>query len=78
MRDVPNGWLIRYIHVNGAFMFFIVLYGHLFKGLYYGSCMKPRRLLRCSGVVLFLLVIGAAVTGYVLPWGANEFFGEQP
>ena len=75
MRDVPNGWLIRYIHANGASMFFIVLYGHLFRGLYYGSYMKPRRLLWCSGVVLFLLVMGAAFTGYVLPWGQMSFWG---
>jgi ubiquinol-cytochrome c reductase cytochrome b subunit len=75
MRDVPNGWFIRYTHANGASMFFIVLYCHLFRGLYYGSYMKPRQLLWCSGVVLFLLVMGAAFTGYVLPWGQMSFWG---
>lgn len=75
MRDVPNGWLIRYIHSNGASMFFIVLYCHLFRGLYYGSYMKPRQSLWCSGVILFLLVMGTAFTGYVLPWGQMSFWG---
>ena len=75
MRDVPNGWLIRYVHANGASMFFIVVYSHIFRGLYYGSYMKPRQLLWCSGVVLFLLVMGTAFTGYVLPWGQMSFWG---
>jgi ubiquinol-cytochrome c reductase cytochrome b subunit len=75
MRDVPNGWLIRYIHANGASMFFIVIYAHIFRGLYYGSYMKPRQLLWCSGVVLFLLIMGTAFTGYVLPWGQMSFWG---
>lgn len=75
MRDVPNGWFIRYVHANGASMFFIVLYSHIFRGLYYGSYMKPRQLLWCSGVVLFLLVMGTAFTGYVLPWGQMSFWG---
>ena len=75
MRDVPNGWFIRYTHANGASMFFIVLYCHLFRGLYYGSYMKPRQMLWCTGVVLFLLVMGAAFTGYVLPWGQMSFWG---
>lgn len=75
MRDVPYGWLLRYIHANGASMFFIVLYAHIFKGLYYGSYMKPRQMLWCSGVILFLLVMGAAFTGYCLPWGQMSFWG---
>ena len=75
MRDVPNGWFIRYTHANGASMFFIVVYCHIFRGLYYGSYMKPRQLLWCSGVVLFLLIMGAAFTGYVLPWGQMSFWG---
>ena len=75
MRDVPNGWFIRYTHANGASMFFIVLYAHLFRGLYYGSYMKPRQSLWCSGVILFLLVMGTAFTGYVLPWGQMSFWG---
>lgn len=75
MRDVPNGWFIRYVHANGASMFFIVVYSHIFRGLYYGSYMKPRQLLWCSGVVIFLLLMGAAFTGYVLPWGQMSFWG---
>jgi ubiquinol-cytochrome c reductase cytochrome b subunit len=67
MRDVPNGWLIRYIHANGASMFFIVVYAHICRGLYYGSYMEPRELLWCSGVILLLLMMGTAFTGYVLP-----------
>jgi ubiquinol-cytochrome c reductase cytochrome b subunit len=75
MRDVPNGWFIRYVHANGASMFFIVVYSHIFRGLYYGSYMKPRQLLWCSGVVLMLLIMGTAFTGYVLPWGQMSFWG---
>jgi ubiquinol-cytochrome c reductase cytochrome b subunit len=75
MRDVPNGWLIRYIHANGASMFFIVVYGHICRGLYYGSYMKPRESLWCSGVVLLLLMMATAFTGYVLPWGQMSLWG---
>lgn len=75
MRDVPSGWFIRYTHSNGASMFFIAVYAHIFRGLYYGSYMKPRQLLWCSGVVLFLLLMGTAFTGYVLPWGQMSFWG---
>lgn len=75
MRDVPNGWLIRYVHANGASMFFIVVYLHIFRGLYYGSYMKPRETLWCSGVLLFVLMMGTAFTGYVLPWGQMSFWG---
>ena len=75
MRDVPNGWFIRYVHANGASMFFIAVYSHIFRGLYYGSYMKPRQLLWCSGVVLLLLIMGTAFTGYVLPWGQMSFWG---
>jgi ubiquinol-cytochrome c reductase cytochrome b subunit len=75
MRDVTNGWLIRYIHANGASMFFIVVYCHVFRGLYYGSYMKPRELLWCSGVILLLLMMATAFTGYVLPWGQMSFWG---
>ena len=75
MRDVPNGWLLRYIHANGASMFFIVVYSHIFRGLYYGSYMKPREILWCSGVVLFVLMMATAFTGYVLPWGQMSFWG---
>ena len=75
MRDVKNGWLVRYIHANGASMFFMVVYGHICRGLYYGSYMAPREVLWCSGVVLFFLLMGAAFTGYVLPWGQMSFWG---
>jgi ubiquinol-cytochrome c reductase cytochrome b subunit len=75
MRDVKHGWLIRYIHANGASMFFIVVYCHICRGLYYGSYMEPRQLLWCSGVIIFLLMMGTAFTGYVLPWGQMSFWG---
>jgi ubiquinol-cytochrome c reductase cytochrome b subunit len=75
MRDVNNGWLIRYIHANGASMFFIVVYCHIFRGLYYGSYMQPRQLLWCSGVIIFILMMGTAFLGYVLPWGQMSFWG---
>ena len=67
MRDVNNGWLIRYIHANGASMFFILVYSHIFRGLYFGSYMHPRQLLWCSGVVIFILMMATAFMGYVLP-----------
>lgn len=75
MRDIPNGWLIRYIHSNGASMFFIVVYSHICRGLYYGSYMKPREFVWCSGVIIFFLMMGTAFTGYVLPWGQMSFWG---
>lgn len=75
MRDVPNGWLIRYIHANGASMFFMVVYAHICRGLYYGSYMAPRQLLWCSGVVILLLMMATAFTGYVLPWGQMSLWG---
>jgi len=75
MRDVNNGWLIRYIHSNGASMFFFVVYCHIFRGLYYGSYIKPRGLLWCSGVVIFFLMMATAFIGYVLPWGQMSFWG---
>jgi quinol-cytochrome oxidoreductase complex cytochrome b subunit len=75
MRDVNNGWLIRYMHANGASMFFIVVYSHIFRGLYYGSFMAPREHLWCSGVIIFLLMMATAFMGYVLPWGQMSFWG---
>ena len=75
MRDVNNGWLIRYIHANGASMFFIVVYCHIFRGLYYGSYMHPRQLLWCSGVIIFIVMMATAFLGYVLPWGQMSFWG---
>lgn len=75
MRDVNNGWLIRYMHANGASMFFIVVYSHIFRGLYYGSYIAPREYLWCSGVIIFLLMMATAFMGYVLPWGQMSFWG---
>jgi ubiquinol-cytochrome c reductase cytochrome b/c1 subunit len=75
MRDVNYGWLIRYIHANGASMFFIAVYIHLARGLYYGSYKKPRELLWILGVVLLLLMMATAFMGYVLPWGQMSFWG---
>ena len=75
MRDVNYGWLLRYIHMNGGSMFFIVVYIHIFRGLYYGSYKAPRELLWMLGVVIFLLMMATAFMGYVLPWGQMSFWG---
>jgi ubiquinol-cytochrome c reductase cytochrome b subunit len=75
MRDVNYGWLLRYVHMNGASMFFIILYIHIFRGMYYGSYKAPRELLWMTGVALFLLVMATAFMGYVLPWGQMSYWG---
>lgn len=75
MREVNYGWLMRYIHMNGASMFFIVVYIHMFRGLYYGSYKAPRELLWILGVVILLLMMATAFLGYVLPWGQMSFWG---
>lgn len=75
MRDVNMGWLIRYLHSNGASMFFIVVYIHIFRGLYYGSYLAPREGLWTVGVMILLLMIITAFMGYVLPWGQMSFWG---
>ena len=75
MRDVNYGWLIRYIHTNGASFFFIVVYIHIFRGLYYGSYKAPRELLWILGVLILLLMMATAFMGYVLPWGQMSFWG---
>jgi quinol-cytochrome oxidoreductase complex cytochrome b subunit len=75
MRDVNYGWLLRYAHSNGASMFFIVVYIHIFRGLYYGSYKRPRELLWMLGVVILLLMMATAFMGYVLPWGQMSFWG---
>jgi quinol-cytochrome oxidoreductase complex cytochrome b subunit len=75
MRDVDYGWLVRYIHMNGASMFFIAVYIHIFRGLYYGSYKQPRELLWILGVLIFLLMMATAFMGYVLPWGQMSFWG---
>ncbi len=75
MRDVNWGWLVRYIHMNGASMFFIVVYIHIFRGMFYGSYKYPRELLWILGVVILLLMMATAFMGYVLPWGQMSFWG---
>ena len=75
MRDVNYGWLMRYMHMNGASFFFIVVYIHIFRGLYYGSYKAPRELLWMLGVVILLLMMATAFMGYVLPWGQMSFWG---
>ncbi len=75
MRDVNWGWLIRYIHMNAASLFFVIVYVHIFRGLYYGSYKKPRELIWMIGVVILLLMMATAFMGYVLPWGQMSFWG---
>ena len=75
MRDVNFGWLLRYVHMNGASMFFIVVFVHIWRGMYYGSYKAPRELLWMLGVVIFLLMMATAFMGYVLPWGQMSFWG---
>jgi quinol-cytochrome oxidoreductase complex cytochrome b subunit len=75
MRDVNFGWLLRYIHMNGASFFFIIVYIHILRGLYYGSYKAPRELLWILGVVILLLMMATAFMGYVLPWGQMSFWG---
>ena len=75
MRDVNYGWLIRYIDSNGASMFFLAVFIHMFRGLYYGSYKEPREIIWILGVVIFLLMIITAFMGYVLPWGQMSFWG---
>ncbi|MBV8911778.1 MAG: cytochrome b/b6 [Acetobacteraceae bacterium] len=75
MRDVNYGWLLRYVHSNGASMFFIVVYIHMFRNLYYGSYKAPREILFMLGVVIFLLMMATAFMGYVLPWGQMSYWG---
>jgi ubiquinol-cytochrome c reductase cytochrome b subunit len=75
VRDVNSGWLLRYLHSNGASFFFIAVYIHIFRGMYYGSYKQPRELLWILGVVIFLLMMATAFMGYVLPWGQMSFWG---
>jgi len=75
MRDVNFGWMIRYIHANGASMFFVAVYVHMLRGLYYGSYKEPREVIWILGVVIFLLMMATAFMGYVLPWGQMSFWG---
>jgi len=75
MRDVNYGWLLRYVHANGASMFFIAVYVHMFRGLYYGSYKAPREVLWILGCLIYLLMMATAFFGYVLPWGQMSFWG---
>ena len=75
MRDVNYGWLIRYIHSNGASMFFLAVYIHIFRSLFYGSYKSPREIIWIIGIMIYLLMMAAAFMGYVLPWGQMSFWG---
>jgi quinol-cytochrome oxidoreductase complex cytochrome b subunit len=75
MRDVNYGWLMRYIHSTGASMFFLAVYIHMFRGLYYGSYKAPRELIWIIGVLIYVLMMATAFFGYVLPWGQMSFWG---
>ncbi len=77
MRDVPWGWLIRYMHSTGASAFFIVVYLHMFRGMLYGSYRKPRELIWIFGMLIFLCLMGEAFFGYLLPWGQMSYWGAQ-
>jgi len=77
MREVPWGWLIRYLHSTGASMFFIVVYLHMYRGLIYGSYRKPRELIWIFGCAIFLCLMGEAFFGYLLPWGQMSYWGAQ-
>jgi len=75
VRDVNYGWLLRYLHMNGASMFFMIVYIHMFRGLYYGSYKAPREVLWMVGVAIYLAMMATAFMGYVLPWGQMSFWG---
>ncbi len=77
MRDVPWGWLIRYMHSTGASIFFIVIYLHMFRSLMYGSYRKPRELLWLLGMLIYLALMAEAFLGYLLPWGQMSYWGAQ-
>jgi ubiquinol-cytochrome c reductase cytochrome b subunit len=77
MRDVPWGWLIRYMHSTGASAFFVVVYLHMFRGLMYGSYRKPRELVWVFGCAIFLCLMAEAFMGYLLPWGQMSYWGAQ-
>ncbi|MEW6598308.1 MAG: cytochrome b N-terminal domain-containing protein [Pseudomonadota bacterium] len=75
MRDVNHGWMVRFIHANGASMFFLAVYVHIARGLYYGSYKAPREILWILGCVIYLLMMATAFMGYVLPWGQMSYYG---
>jgi ubiquinol-cytochrome c reductase cytochrome b subunit len=76
MRDVNAGWVLRYVHQNGASFFFAIIYIHIFRGLYYGSYKAPREMVWLLGLVIYLLMMATAFMGYVLPWGPDELLGR--
>ena len=75
MRDVPYGWFLRYFHAVGASMFFLAVYIHIFRGLYYGSYKAPREMIWILGMIIYLLMMATAFLGYTLPWGQMSFWG---
>ncbi|MBF0357455.1 MAG: cytochrome b N-terminal domain-containing protein [Magnetococcales bacterium] len=75
MRDVNYGWLLRYLHANGATFFFIIIYVHILRGMYYGSYRAPREILWWIGVIIFFMMMGTGFLGYVLPWGQMSYWG---
>ena len=77
MRNVNYGWLIRYVHANGASMFFLAVYIHIFRALYYGSYKSPREIIWILGMMIYILMMMAAFMGYVLTMGTNEFLGSN-
>lgn len=77
MRDVPKGWILRYLHSTGASFFFIVIYLHMFRGMLYGSYKKPRELVWLIGIALYLCLLAEAFMGYLLPWGQMSFWGAK-
>jgi ubiquinol-cytochrome c reductase cytochrome b subunit len=77
MRDVNWGWLMRYMHANGASAFFVVVYAHIFRGFYFGSYKAPREMIWLLGVAIFLLMMATAFMGYVLPWGQMSYWGAK-
>ncbi len=77
MRDVNYGWLMRYLHANGASMFFVAVYIHIFRGMYYGSYKAPREVLWMIGVLIYVIMMATAFMGYVLPWGQMSFWGAK-
>lgn len=77
MRDVNYGWVMRYGHANGASMFFIMVYLHIGRGLYYGSYTRPREMVWSVGVIILVVMMATAFIGYVLPWGQMSFWGKK-
>ena len=75
MRDVNGGWLLRYAHMNLASFFFIAVYLHMFRGLYFGSYKEPRQLMWILGIIIYFLMMATAFLGYVLPWGQMSYWG---